>query len=118
MSKKHKREPITLFKPQPAICSCDQGNLCEEIKSLRVRLESQRSDTECYKRLYNTTVNDNGKLTREILCLREQLEKAGIAHATTDKALTAYRRAYNVMRIINIIFTVGFAVMTAILIWR
>jgi hypothetical protein len=36
---------------------------------------------------------------------------------TTD-VLNRYRRAFNVMRIINIIFTVGFAVMTAILIWR
>lgn len=112
MSKKHKRGPITTFKPQPPIYSCNQGRICEEVKDLRARLEMQRLDTECYKRLYNTSLNDNLRLTRNISCLKEQLEKTGIALTTTDEALTAYRRAYRRQRDLNVVLAVVLAIST------
>lgn len=118
MSKKHKREPITPSKPQPPICSCNQGRICEEIKDLRNRLDMQRLDTECYKRLYSTSVETQINITRKMYALRALKDEAESKIISTEKELNRYRRAYNAMRIINIIFTAGFAVMTAILIWR
>ncbi len=119
MSKEHKREPITPFKPQPPpIYSCDQGRICEEVKDLRNRLEMQRLDTKLYKRLYHAAlVGTNNSLQKANEARRLLIESKEILSAA-HKALNFYRRAFNVMRIINIIFTAGFAIMTAILIWR
>lgn len=118
MSKKHKREPITTSKPQPPICSCNQGRICEEVKDLRARLEMQRLDTECYKRLYSTSVETQINVTRKMFALRVAKDEAELKIISIKKELNYYRRAFNAMRIINIIFTAGVAVMTAILIWR
>lgn len=115
MSKKHKRKPITTSKPQPAICSCDQGKLYEEVKVLRTKLEAQQSETECYKRLYDTAIDTQINVTRKMYALRALKDEAEIRLTAAKSELNYYRRAF---KIINIILTVGFAVITAILIWR
>lgn len=125
MSKKHKRGRLEPFKPQPAICSCDQGKLCEEVKVLQNRigvLELQvaikKADIaleKCNTALYRKSYDQS--LKREIAARADYFQAHDRLLATT-KELDSYRHAFNVMRIINIIFTVGYAVMTAILIWR
>lgn len=95
---------------------CDHE--CEEIKNLRIRLEAQLSETECYKRLYDTAVDTQINITRKMYALRTLKDEAELKIISTQKESNRYRRAFNAMRIINIIFTAGFAVMTAILICR
>jgi hypothetical protein len=89
-----------------------------EIKDLRIKLEAQRNETECYKRLYDTAVDTKINVTREMYALRALKDETDIALTAAKAELQFYRRAFKAMRIINIIFTVGFAVMTAILIKR
>jgi hypothetical protein len=118
MSKKLNRGPITTVKPQPVVCSCEMEKLRNEIKDLRIKLEAQRNENECYKRLYDTAINTQINVTHKMYAMRAFKDgvEAELAAAKAESQL--YRRASKMMGIINIIFTVGFAVMTAILIWR
>lgn len=118
MSKKHKRKPITTSKPQPAVCSCGQGKTCEEIKTLLIKLAAQRADTELYKRLYHAALVGTNNTLEKVNEARRLLIESREMLSVAQKALTFYRRAFNIMWITDIIFAVGFAVMTAILIWR
>jgi hypothetical protein len=118
MSKELERVRLEPFKPQPTICSCDQGKLCEEVRDLRTKLEVQRAETENYKWHYRTSLDILTNITCQMSELRKAKDEVETNLLLTTDVLNRYRRAFNVMRIINIIFTVGFAVMTAILIWR
>lgn len=114
MSKKHKRVPITTSKPQPPICSCKQGRICEEIKDLRARLELQRLDTECYKRLYSTSVETQINITRKMYALRVAKDEAESKIISTEKELNRYRRAYRWQRAISVVLTMGLAFSTVL----
>jgi hypothetical protein len=92
--------------------------LRNEIKDLRIKLEAQRNETECYKRLYDTAVDTQINVTHKMYTLRALKDKVETDLTAAQAELQFYRRAFKAMRNINIIFTVGFAVMTAILIKR
>jgi hypothetical protein len=132
MSKNHKREPHTTSKPAPPICRYEAGMPCfeiaklqEENKKLKNRIGAlelqvtigkavialEKCNTALYRKSYDQS------LKRETAARADYFQAHDRLLATT-KELDAYRRALKAMRIINIIFTVGFAVMTAILIWR
>lgn len=97
---------------------CAMEKLRNEIKDLRIKLETQRNETECYKRLYDTAVDTQINVTHKMYTLRALKDETEIRLTAARAESQSYCRAFKAMGIINIIFTVGFAVMTAILIWR
>jgi hypothetical protein len=124
MGKKHKRDRLEPFNPLPAIGSCLIEDPSEEIRKLKNRigvLELQvtigkadialeKCNTALYRKSYDQSLKRETAARADYFQARDRL-------LATEKKLDAYRRALKAMRIINIIITVGFAVMTAILIW-
>jgi hypothetical protein len=117
MSKKRKRANHDR-QAAADVCSCAMEKLRNEIKDLRIKLEAQRNETECYKRLYDTAIDTQINVTHKMYTLRALKDETEVRLTAAKAESQLYRRAFKTMRIINIIFTVGFAVMTAILIWR
>lgn len=91
-----------------------QGRICEEVKDLRNRLEMQRHDTECYKRLYSTSVETQINITRKMYALRVAKDEAESKIISTEKELNRYRRAYRWQRAISVVLTMGLAISTVL----
>lgn len=99
-------------------CRFKAGMHCDKIAKLQKELDFQMDRAKTWKREYHAMLDKASLLALKTSELREAKREAEAKLTTTKAELRSYRRAFNVMRIINIIFTVGFVVMTAILIWR